>query len=62
MLQGRCMKWVTLAGDVVYGESLGVDSNGTLMVRDHAGKCHEVLSGDVTLSSRLRGNTGTADI
>jgi BirA family biotin operon repressor/biotin-[acetyl-CoA-carboxylase] ligase len=62
MLQGRCMKWVTLAGDVVYGESLGVDSSGTLMVRDHAGMSHTVLSGDVTLASKLSEKMGKADI
>jgi BirA family biotin operon repressor/biotin-[acetyl-CoA-carboxylase] ligase len=62
MLQGRWMKWVTPAGEVVYGKSLGVDSSGTLMVRDHAGMSHEVLSGDVTLASRLCEKTGKADI
>jgi BirA family transcriptional regulator, biotin operon repressor / biotin---[acetyl-CoA-carboxylase] ligase len=62
MLQGRWMQWVTPAGDVVYGESLGVENNGALMVRDHAGMRHEVLSGDVTLAARLGEKTGKADI
>jgi len=62
MLQGRWMKWVTPAGDVVYGESLGVDSSGILMVRDHAGIRHEVLSGDVTLAARLCEKTEKADV
>jgi len=62
MLQGRWMKWVTPAGDVVYGESLGVDSSGILMVRDHAGMRHEVLSGDVTLAVRSCEKTEKADV
>jgi len=49
MLQGKWLQWLTPAGSVVYGESLGVDSNGMLAVRDRSGKMHEVLSGDVTL-------------
>lgn len=61
MLQGRWMKWVTPAGDVVYGESLGVDSSGILMVRDHTGMRYEVLSGDVTLAARLCEKTEKAD-
>jgi BirA family biotin operon repressor/biotin-[acetyl-CoA-carboxylase] ligase len=52
MLQDRWMKWVTPAGEVVYGESLGVDNSGILMVQDPAGMKHEVLSGDVTLAKR----------
>jgi BirA family biotin operon repressor/biotin-[acetyl-CoA-carboxylase] ligase len=62
MLQGRWMKWVTPAGDVIYGESLGVDSSGILMVRDHAGMRHEVMSGDVTLAARLCEKTEKADV
>ena len=62
MLQGRWMKWVTAASDVIYGESLGVDGSGTLMVRDHAGMMHEVLSGDVTLAARLCEMTEMADM
>ena len=62
MLQGRWMKWVTPAGDVVYGESLGVDSSGILMVRDQGGMSHEVLSGDVTLAARLCQKTEKADV
>ena len=49
MLQGKWLQWLTPAGSVVYGQSLGVDSNGMLAVRDPSGKMHEVLSGDVTL-------------
>jgi biotin-(acetyl-CoA carboxylase) ligase len=43
------LQWLTPAGSVVYGESMGVDSSGLLAVRDRSGKMHEVLSGDVTL-------------
>jgi len=53
MLQGKWMQWLTPAGEVVCGESLGVDSSGMLSVRDHSGMIHEVLSGDVTLAVRL---------
>lgn len=52
MLQGKWMRWLTPAGAVVYGESLGVDSSGMLSVRDRSGMIHEVLSGDVTLAAR----------
>ncbi len=62
MLQGRWMKWVTPAGDIVYGESIGVDSSGMLMVRDRAGVRHEVMSGDVTLAARLCEKTEKADV
>lgn len=52
MLQGKWMQWLTPAGEVVYGESLGVDSSGMLSVRDQTGMIHEVLSGDVRLAER----------
>lgn len=50
MLAGQWMQWVTPAGNVVYGESLGVEEDGVLMVRDSSGVSHMVLSGDVTLA------------
>lgn len=53
MLQGKWMQWLTPAGAVVYGESLGVDGSGILSVRDRSGEIHEVLSGDVTLAVRV---------
>ncbi len=52
MLQGRWMQWLTPAGKIVYGESLGVEENGGLKVRDVDGVSHVVLSGDVTLAVR----------
>lgn len=50
MLVGKWMQWVTPAGEIVYGESLGVDDSGMLAVRDRSGIRHQVLSGDVTLA------------
>ncbi len=55
-LHGKWMNWVTPAGKIIYGKSQGVDNNGILMVRDHTGKNHEVLSGDVTLATKEKGD------
>ncbi|MDD3814665.1 MAG: biotin--[acetyl-CoA-carboxylase] ligase [Desulfocapsaceae bacterium] len=55
MLQGKWTQWLTPTGEVIYGESLGVDNNGILSVRDRSGKIHEVLSGDVSLTPQLGG-------
>lgn len=52
MLNGNWMSWVTPAGRVIYGESLGVDENGILSIRDKSGRKHEVLSGDLSLAVR----------
>lgn len=52
MLQGRWMQWLTPGGEIVCGESLGVEENGVLKVRDANGVSHIVLSGDVTLAVR----------
>ncbi|MFH2122251.1 MAG: biotin--[acetyl-CoA-carboxylase] ligase [Pseudomonadota bacterium] len=54
MLQGRWLQWLTPTGEVVYGESMGVDNSGTLSVRDRSGTIHEVLSGDVTLEVKRK--------
>ena len=53
MLHGKWMQWLTPKGEIVYGESLGVDSCGVLSVRDRSGRRHKVLSGDVALAARL---------
>lgn len=54
MLQGRWMKWVTTTGEIIYGQSLGVDHNGMLLVHDNStGRQYEVLSGDVSLAARF---------
>jgi len=52
MLRGKWMSWVTPAGKVVYGKSLGVDNNGVLLIQDSSGTRHEVLSGDLSLAAR----------
>ncbi|MBV5306929.1 MAG: biotin--[acetyl-CoA-carboxylase] ligase [Desulfobulbaceae bacterium] len=52
ILDGQWMSWVTPAGNVVYGESLGVDDTGILAIRDQTGRRHEVLSGDLRLARR----------
>ncbi|MBW6521629.1 MAG: biotin--[acetyl-CoA-carboxylase] ligase [Desulfoarculaceae bacterium] len=54
MLQGKWTQWLTPAGAVVYGESLGVDGSGMLSVKDRSGRIHEVLSGDVTLAASVQ--------
>lgn len=52
MLRGKWMSWVTPAGKVVFGKSLGVDNNGILIIQDSSGTRHEVLSGDLNLAVR----------
>jgi len=52
MLLGKWLQWLTPTGEVVFGESLGVDSSGILSVRDRSGIIHEVLSGDLTLAPK----------
>jgi BirA family transcriptional regulator, biotin operon repressor / biotin---[acetyl-CoA-carboxylase] ligase len=49
---GRRLTWVTPAGAVVSGLSLGPDEEGVLHILDDAGVRHEVLSGDLTLAGR----------
>ena len=50
---GARLEWVTPAGGVVLGESLGPDDAGRLIVRDETGRCHRVISGDISLAGRL---------
>lgn len=52
MTYGKWMNWVTPAGQVVYGKSLGIDHNGIYLIEDRAGKRHEVASGDLRLAGR----------
>jgi len=49
-LQGCQLSWLTPAGAVVRGVSLGPDGDGFLHVRDAQGKTHRVISGDITRS------------
>lgn len=47
-LLGRELDWLTPGGRVVRGISLGPDQQGILQIRDHQGRTHEVISGDIT--------------
>lgn len=49
---GQELTWVSTAGTLVHGISLGVDDEGRLRIRDAAGQVHEVLSGDVRIAER----------
>ncbi len=46
---GRELAWVTHNGEIVRGVSLGPDDTGQLLIKDHRGRIHEVLSGDLNL-------------
>jgi BirA family biotin operon repressor/biotin-[acetyl-CoA-carboxylase] ligase len=48
---GRELEWLTPAGQVVRGISLGPDAEGLLWIRDASGREHEVISGDLTLAA-----------
>lgn len=41
--------WLTTDGRTIQGMSLGPDKDGCLLVKDSAGRCHHVMSGDITL-------------
>jgi BirA family transcriptional regulator, biotin operon repressor / biotin---[acetyl-CoA-carboxylase] ligase len=51
-LAGHRLTWLTPTGSVVTGIALGPDGEGTLHLRDDAGRMHEVLSGDLRLAGR----------
>ncbi len=44
------MTWLTPSRKVVTGISLGINDEGLLHIRDNAGKIHEVMSGDLSLT------------
>lgn len=46
---GQELTWVSTAGTLVHGISLGVDDEGLLRIRDATGQVHGVLSGDIRL-------------
>ena len=48
------LQWLSVAGKIVIGKSLGVDADGKLYIQDATGVIHEILSGDVQLAE----NTG----
>lgn len=52
---GRDLAWLTPQGTVVTGVSLGPDPDGMLRIMDHAGKVHQVISGDINLINKTRG-------
>ena len=43
------LTWLATNGQAVHGLSLGPDQDGNLVIRDSAGKSHQVVSGDITL-------------
>lgn len=50
------LAWLTTDGRTIIGKSLGPDQEGCLLIRDRAGRCHQVMSGDITLDpSTLNG-------
>lgn len=49
-LYGKKLRWVTHAGKIVEGIAQGATPDGCLMIRDDAGICHSVMSGDLSLS------------
>ena len=52
VLAGKQATWVTQAGDIVSGISLGPDEQGLLRIEDERGCVHTVVSGDVAMAGR----------
>lgn len=61
-LADRRLSWVTPAGAVVSGFSLGPDDQGILRLRDDNGAVHEVLSGDLDLVKSRQYNRLPQDV
>ena len=51
-LKGKWLKWLTLGDEVIFAKAEGPDEEGRLLVRDQAGKLHQVLSGDVSIAGK----------
>lgn len=51
MLQGKMVCWVKQNGEYISGKAKGPDNEGRLIVQDEYGGKHEIVSGDVLLSS-----------
>lgn len=49
---GRELSWVTQAGEIVRGVSMGPDDTGQLLIRDENDRIHEVLSGDISIRGK----------
>ena len=50
---GRELTWLTQAGEIVKGISMGPDESGQLLIKDRKGKIHDVLSGHISLEKNL---------
>lgn len=48
---GKKLTWLTTNNQIITGASMGIDDHGLLHIQDDQGKVHEVLSGDVSLST-----------
>jgi len=55
MLVGKWTQWLTNSGKVIFGHCEGPDDSGQLLVKDEAGKIHQVLSGDINLARQVAG-------
>lgn len=53
-LKGKWLRWLTHGDEVIFAKAEGPDEEGRLLVRDQAGKLHQVLSGDVSLAGKWR--------
>ncbi len=50
-LLGKKLRWVTHGGEIVEGISQGPADDGCLIICDKDGRCHSVMSGDLSLAS-----------
>ncbi len=48
-IKGLSLHWLTPAGQIVTGVSVGLGRDGVLHIRDNEGEVHQVLSGDISL-------------
>ncbi len=58
-LQGKWLRWLTHARQIVYARAEGPDDDGSLLVRDEQGAVHRVLSGDLSLAGKSAGAAKT---
>jgi BirA family transcriptional regulator, biotin operon repressor / biotin---[acetyl-CoA-carboxylase] ligase len=52
VLSGKRATWVTQAGEVVSGLSLGPDEQGLLRIKDDQGNVHSAISGDISMAGK----------
>ncbi len=55
MLVGKKLQWLADSGNIVSGTSEGPDDSGRLLVKDAAGRMHQVISGDIRLAGGYPG-------